>query len=122
MFTGAALDGVLQTSTMTRSLRILIFAHPIILPFNREIAWVSRRLVDRRQSVQCVQQADPQTSNRRRRDTGIHLQPWHRDRVLPLTDSDQTQPFDDNLDKPCYDLVHDAAQLPADRRDRVRDE
>ena len=106
MFTGAALDGVPQDVNDDEVAPHPDLDHPIIMPFNREIAWFpgdlwigdtpfdacSRQILKR---VTADAAALGYTFN-----LGIETE------FFLLTDTDKPAPAspDDNLDKPCYDL------------------
>ena len=106
MFTGAALDGVPQDVNDDEVAPHPDLDHPIVMPFNREVAWFpgdlwigdtpfnacSRQILKR---VTAEAAALGYTFN-----LGIETE------FFLLTDTDKPAPAspDDNLDKPCYDL------------------
>jgi glutamine synthetase len=106
MFTGAALDGVPQDVNDDEVAPHPDLDNPIVMPFNREVAWfpgdlwvgdtpfdACSRQILKRQTADAA--ALGYTFN-----LGIETE------FFLLTDTDKPAPasIDDNLDKPCYDL------------------
>ena len=124
MFTGAALDGVPQDVNDDEVAPHPDLDHPIVMPFNREVAWFpgdlwigdtpfkacSRQILKR---VTADAAALGYTFN-----LGIETE------FFLLTDTESPAPAspDDNSRQAVLRPAHDAAQLPGGRRDRVRDE
>ena len=124
MFTGAALDGVPQDVNDDEVAPHPDLAHPIILPFNREIAWFPGDLwIGDSPFNACSRQILKRVTGDAAT-LGYTFNLGIETEFFLLTDCDQPGPAspDDNLDKPCYDLRTMLHNYPGGRRDRVGDE